>query len=123
VVTCNNEIIATGANDCPRFGGGLYWPQYDGATHKIEDICGGRDHTRGFDANKAEQQKIIDNIVAHKALEAIDKGLLRTALEESPIGDITEYGRIVHAEMEALLSCARSHASTRGATLYCTTFP
>ena len=28
-----------------------------------------------------------------------------------------------HAEMEALLSCARSGVSTRGATLYSTTFP
>jgi hypothetical protein len=37
--------------------------------------------------------------------------------------DITEYGRPVHAEMEALLSCGRSGVSSRGATLYSTTFP
>jgi deoxycytidylate deaminase len=37
--------------------------------------------------------------------------------------DITEYGRAVHAEMEALLSCARSGISSRGATLFSTTFP
>ena len=37
--------------------------------------------------------------------------------------DITEYGRATHAEMEALLSCARSGVSTRGSTLYSTTFP
>jgi deoxycytidylate deaminase len=37
--------------------------------------------------------------------------------------DITEYGRAAHAEMEALLSCARSGVSTRGCTLYSTTFP
>lgn len=36
---------------------------------------------------------------------------------------ITEYGRAVHAEMSALMSCARIGASTRGATIYCTTFP
>jgi Cytidine and deoxycytidylate deaminase zinc-binding region len=30
VIAKNTEIIATGANDCPRFGGGLYWPEFDG---------------------------------------------------------------------------------------------
>ena len=37
--------------------------------------------------------------------------------------DITEFGRTVHAEMEALLACARTARSTRKATLYTTTFP
>ena len=37
--------------------------------------------------------------------------------------DITEFGRAVHAEMEALLSCARSGAAPRGGTLFSTTFP
>lgn len=41
----------------------------------------------------------------------------------SKIKDITEYGRVVHAEMEALLSAARSGIATSTATLYCTTFP
>ena len=27
VVARDEEIISTGANDCPRFGGGLYWPK------------------------------------------------------------------------------------------------
>jgi len=39
------------------------------------------------------------------------------------IRDLTEYGRVVHAEMEALLSCSRGGFSTAGTTLYCTTFP
>ena len=25
VITKDNEVLGTGANDCPRFGGGLYW--------------------------------------------------------------------------------------------------
>jgi deoxycytidylate deaminase len=36
---------------------------------------------------------------------------------------LTEFGRVVHAEMEALLSCTRAGVSCVGATLYCTTFP
>ena len=41
----------------------------------------------------------------------------------SSLFSITEYGRAVHAEMEALSSCARRGISTRGKTLYTTTFP
>jgi cytidine deaminase len=37
--------------------------------------------------------------------------------------DITEYGRAVHAEMEALTSCGRAGVSPVGGTLFCTTFP
>lgn len=36
---------------------------------------------------------------------------------------MTEYGRVVHGEMEALLSCSRNNISCRDATLYVTTFP
>ena len=44
-------------------------------------------------------------------------------LEERRFLHITEFGRSVHAEMEALLACARSGRSARDATLYTTTFP
>ena len=44
-------------------------------------------------------------------------------LKDSGLFDITEYGRAVHAEMEALLTCARAGISPRGGTIYSTTFP
>ena len=44
-------------------------------------------------------------------------------LKESKISDLTEFGRVVHAEMDALLSCSRAGIPTTGSTLYCTTFP
>jgi len=34
-----------------------------------------------------------------------------------------EYGRTLHAEMDAITSAARKGVSTQGATLYCTTYP
>ncbi|MCU1485753.1 MAG: CMP/dCMP deaminase zinc-binding protein [Actinomycetia bacterium] len=37
--------------------------------------------------------------------------------------DVLEYGRTMHAEMDAITSAARKGISTRGATLYCTTLP
>ena len=50
-------------SDCPKYGGGLYWPEYDTKTSEIRDMDGGRDYTRGEDANKVEQRRIIDDIV------------------------------------------------------------
>ena len=48
---------------------------------------------------------------------------LAKILKESKISDLTEFGRIVHAEMDALLSCSRGGIPTIDAVLYCTTFP
>jgi len=125
VVTQNMQILATGANDCPQAGGGLYWPtrQEDGC---IADVPNGRDYTRpDGDSNRVEQNRIIERIVAEG--ESTEYGLdgdkLRKLLGKSRIRDLTEYGRVVHAEMEAILSCARRGVVAVGATLYCTTFP
>ncbi len=123
VIATDNEIIATGANDCPKCGGGLYWPEFDPQSKAIIDQEGGRDYMRGKDANKIEQQKIIDGIVKKGVENGLEEEVLRRTLDGSAIRDLTEFGRVVHAEMEALLCCARNHVSTRGATLYCTTFP
>jgi len=117
VIAKHKEIIATGANDSPRFGGGLYWPTFE--SNAVIDLPNGRDYTRGGDSNKLEQAKIIDEIGSLLNLSEPDREKLRN----SRIRDITEYGRVVHAEMEAILMCARNHLSTRKATIYCTTFP
>ncbi|MCP2807341.1 deaminase, partial [Salmonella enterica subsp. enterica serovar Typhimurium] len=44
-------------------------------------------------------------------------------LKDTGLLGITEYGRAVHAEMEALLSAARNGIAIRGGTLYTTTYP
>ncbi len=121
VIARDEQIVATGANDCPRFGGGLYWPDWIG--NDISDHPEGRDHTRGEDSNKIEQQKMLDEVVELSGLTESAREDFRRKLERSRIRDLTEFGRVVHAEMEALLSCARSNTSTAGATLYSTTFP
>ncbi|HEY1083601.1 MAG TPA: anti-phage dCTP deaminase [Prosthecobacter sp.] len=125
VIAKDREILATGANDCPKFGGGLYWPAFSAREKAIIDTPRGRDSTRGEDSNKAEQSKIIESIVetVSSITTSFDSAKLRSKLAKGPIGDLTEYGRVVHAEMEALLACLRKGISTIGATIYCTTFP
>ena len=120
VVANNNEILAMGANDCPKFGGGLYWPILN-EHGKYEDEPEGRDYKCGFDSNKIEQKKIIDSLFAAFNIEETEENIDK--VKSAGIGDLTEYGRVVHGEMEALLTCARNNISCRGATLYATTFP
>jgi len=123
VIARQNEILSTGANDCPRFDGGLYWPEYSKQTKQIGDSPRGRDYKRKKDSNKDEQQEIINDIVRLGSESGLDRKALRNILERSRIKELTEFGRAVHAEMEALLACARNRVMSRAATLYCTTFP
>ncbi len=123
VVARGKEILSTGANECPKAGGGLYWSERDAQTHGVTDCERGRDYKRGVDSNVDEQRQIIDEIVRQGQAKGLDEIKIRELLEQSSIRDLTEYGRVVHAEMEALTACARNGLSTLGATLYCTTFP
>jgi len=122
VIAKDNEIIASGANDCPKAGGGLYWPVLKDHG-KYEDVPDGRDYMykEGFDSNKIEQKKIINSLLKAFDLEVSEENISKA--QSAGIGDLTEYGRVVHGEMEALLTCARNNISCRGATLYATTFP
>jgi deoxycytidylate deaminase len=124
VVTIDSQILSTGANDCPKAGGGLYWPERRAGDGCISDLERGRDHTRREgDSNVHQQNQIIDQLVEEGMKAGLDEAKLRRLLNRSRIRDLTEYGRVVHAEMEALLSCSRNGISTIGASLYCTTFP
>ena len=127
VISREQQIIATGANDVPKSGGGLYWAEVDPKTGKVEDHPDGKDYMREGDSNKQAQSEIIGEI----AVNLLNKGLLKEEnkldiikiLKDSKISDLTEFGRVVHAEMDALLSCGRAGISTNDSTIYCTTFP
>lgn len=127
IIARDQQIVATGANDTPKFGGGQYWAVVDPETGEVKDAEDGKDYTREQDSNKAAQKEIIDEIANALITDAlIDEGKrqkLGELLGRSKISDLTEFGRVVHAEMEALLSCARIGVSTLGTSLYCTTFP
>jgi deoxycytidylate deaminase len=107
------DILSVGCNDVPKPGGGLYWP----------DAGDRRDHVLGYDTNDRQRDKIADQLLRRLPEEVKNdtKQALRKGFRE--ILDITEYGRAVHAEMDALLTCARSGVSPVGGILYTTTFP
>lgn len=120
VIAKNNEVLATGTNDCPRSGGGLYWPIRD-EQGSFFDEEGGRDYKNSFDPNKNVQAEIIKLILKNLDLPFTDENVRKIA--DSGIGDLTEFGRVVHGEMEAIMFCARNNISCRGADMYVTTFP
>lgn len=128
-----NDILAMGTNDVPKFGGGLYWMEVDKTSGEYKDTVDGRDYMVGFDSNKSEliklsrdilqRLKIIEDKPVDDPLDISDIVEYLPIIKKSKLGDLTEYGRIVHAEMEALLSCARSNVSSCGSDMYVTTFP
>ncbi|MBK6722959.1 MAG: cytidine deaminase [Acidobacteria bacterium] len=122
IISDSGELIGVGANDVPCYGGGLYWP--GDSDH--------RDWDWGYDSNAKRRDQILSDIVelvkkkTGQGEEVDDKKLLeevKEGLSHSILLDITEFGRPVHAEMEALLSCSRKGISTTAGILYCTTFP
>lgn len=121
VVTRDTDILSFGANETPRAFGGTYWPTYDPVKGKVGDVSNGRDYMRGVDRNAQEKQKIVEAIKAGLPDEILEK--LSKNIAQSGLNDLTEYGRVVHAEMDAMLSCARRGISCDHSTLFCTTFP
>jgi deoxycytidylate deaminase len=53
----------------------------------------------------------------------IDRAEAKRLLKGTGFFDITEFGRAVHAEMAAIMSCSRTGRSPVGGTLFVTTFP
>lgn len=111
LVSADGDVLAMGANDVPRRGGGLYWPSED------DD----RDIVRKEDSNVRVRRELLAEVAEQVAGKKDEELALK--LGQTKLKQITEYGRAVHAEMEALLACARGGQSSRGATLYVTTFP
>ena len=124
-----------------KAGGGLYWSDDKGSY---------RDHERSpaTDSNDEAKREIEQEVISKfsgaldsavdKAVKQLGQGLIATKLKEifieelklrpgalrnTKIFEITEYGRAVHAEMNALLNCASAGVSPRGGTLFTTAFP
>jgi deoxycytidylate deaminase len=132
----DGELVTQGCNEVPKAFGGTYW-DIEKPDH--------RDITKGHDPNEFHKREILRELVERlrsggflsTSLTSIGSdtdvvsaliakqdddqppGVLRSAR----INDLTEYGRVVHAEMLAICDAARVGRSVKGTTLYCTTFP
>lgn len=151
VTSPDGAIVADGANDAPRAFGGQYWPDasdqrdlargfdsneriksrmVQAAANAIHSSASGTTMDAGLDSACTDEDRARTLLrVIGEALrsESVDEAALlqvvRRGLDEAGFLAITEFGRAVHAEMAALLSCARRGVPTRMHYLYCTTFP
>jgi deoxycytidylate deaminase len=124
----HGNVIATGVNEVPKAGGGVYGSgQFDAMAHvAFEGRCALREG-RKYCSNVEERNKIINELIsdipALGAATGEDRDKLVDMLISSRIGGLLEFSRAVHAEMDALLSAARKGASTVGARMFVTTLP
>ena len=132
IFTDKLEVVSLGSNEVPKYSGGTYL-QDETESGGID----GRDAALGFDANAKIRTEIakdavyqISNLSEKKLSEDqvsqfLEKHLFAEGgkLNDLLILDITEFGRAVHAEMNAITDAARTGKSTDKTTLYCTTFP
>ncbi|EOW2079085.1 anti-phage dCTP deaminase [Vibrio mimicus] len=111
------QIIATGCNDVPQFGGGLY------DVESEKDLrCYNKAGCQN-DKHKLQLKGQIRQILADEGIAEPEK-VADKIFNNSKAKSLIEYSRAIHAEMDAIISLARnSSSSTMGKTLYCTTFP
>lgn len=121
------EVLALGCNEVPKAGGGTYWDEHD--SDPVRDI------DRGVDANHKRKQQIVHDFVTRLSKigmincgnrdpeELVSEILAQKAIQDSQLLDIIEFGRMVHAEMNAITDAARRGTPLKGAILFCTTFP
>lgn len=132
IVDADGEVLATGCNDVPRPGGGQPWE-------------GDKDDHRDFaewqrDANDSKKFELVSELLSELkdaewlagelselGPDELAKRALQTGtpapLRRTRVADLLEFGRIMHAEMAALMTAARRGTPVRGATLYTTTYP
>jgi len=126
LVDKNGNIVATGANEVPKAGGGVYGESADPDPNDARCAYFENSDQR-FCRNTREQKKIVAELI--ETLEGmnlgreIDKDVLAQELHRTRIGGLLEFSRAVHAEMDALLSAARKSVTLVGTRLFVTTYP
>lgn len=132
ITTVDGEIRVNGCNEVPKSHGGTYWE--DGAVDY-------RDFQLGYDSSEAFKRQMLRDIfrrlkedwlrpdLGEKDVDSLvdlavkgDKKQ-KAILKGTNVLNLLEFGRIIHAEMNAITDAARLGISLKGTTLYSTTFP
>lgn len=137
IFTDDGELITQGCNEAPKAFGGTYWdteepdfrdikigndPNNSEKNHILRDIFE-RLFKEGLLSEDAKSLGSPADIVKAVTKKAANANQRDGALVGSRIQDLTEFGRIIHAEMCAICDAARLGRTIKGATLFCTTFP
>ena len=140
VLTNSGELIAQGCNEVPKAFGGTYW---DGEQPDFRDVKLGQDSNDILKVDvltdlveiMKKHGLLSDRIAKAGSPTQLVKFLIgrgggpdefegaRGALKNSKVMDLTEYGRVVHAEMNSICDAARTGVSLKASKLFTTTFP
>ena len=133
------DLISQGCNEVPRASGGTYW---SGEEPDFRDVKLGydpNDHLkkgvirdlmeRLSDANFLSDEykrfgnfeNLVDFLLGRDPSREDEEHF--ACLKDSQVNDLTEYGRVVHAEMVAICDAARLGKAIKNTNLYATTFP
>ena len=131
LVDKTGNVVSTGTNEVPRAGGGVYGETFDTdhTDHVDDHRCAYRqlNGAAPFCSSTTEQnslvKRLIEEIPELSAVDPIRKQVLISEIRSSGVGDLLEFSRAVHAEMDALLSAGREGISTVGSRLFVTTYP
>ncbi len=121
------SIVATGMNEVPRAGGGLYWRDVSGDPR--DQALEEKGDDRAKDIKTSVLTELLDRIKSAGLLKESGKqsddivdDLLKT-LKGTQFMNIGEFSRPVHAEMAALIDSARRGVAVQDLSMYVTTFP
>ena len=118
----HGDLVSIGWNDVPAFGGGL-------ATDEKEESRKTLCKTRGFCKSYKEINNLLKDIFEKLRSEKIiskriSEKVVCRALKDAGLSGLIEFSRAIHAEMEAILSAARTgKIGLRNGTIYVTTYP
>jgi cytidine deaminase len=136
IATKDGSIISLGTNEVPKPKGGSYWDGTAAGNREFEvsEVDTNRKHfdelaerlagavDQKLEVSLSEQEPEIPEGSSSSVRQTVRQALPEV-LRQAGLKDLTEFGRAVHAEMNALLDAARRGISVQNATLYTTTFP
>ncbi len=120
------ELISTGWNDVPKFGGGLYMNQSSHDPNAEHDHrCWNIENGKCF--NDDEKSLLAQNLIeVLKDVIAPEKkeAALKLLVESSKLRGLIEFSRSIHAEMHALLNAGKIAGNKiKNGKLFVTTYP
>lgn len=145
IMNDDGVILATGRNDVPKAGGGLYGPEHLSNDARCVKKEGNECYNDKYKNKLADDiQKIISSqlsaeierlklsattndqkiIINQIQIDDIAKNISQKAHEDTRLGGLIEFSRSIHAEMDAIVSLAyKGGGHTKDATLFTYTFP
>jgi len=127
LVDRHGNIVATGTNEVPRAGGGVYGERPDSSEIDHRCVYRSLDGAAPFCSNTREHRVIVEDLLSAiskiKELTSSEREQVSALFRSGRIGELLEFSRAVHAEMDAILTAGRKAITTIGTRLFVTTFP